>query len=358
MKRAVLCVPNPQDYIDQLVNYSIMIINPVTPLDRLQYLLNNSDYSLRITPAGYDERDGSDYPNEKIFWYTSGTTGDSKFYSFTQEQIDHSANTVINAYNLTENDRYVSIMGLWHAHGAGFYWAAKHAGCEMNFLSVKELRNLPKFSPTFITAFPNLLKAATNLKLDSNLRFLRTAGAPLPDSMYLELKQKFSIPIIQAMGMTETIGHCFTNPLHGEQRIGTIGLPSGIEAKIDNSKLSVRGVYTNNWIETGDLAEQDDAGYYRILGRYKDQINVNGIKLNPISLETQLLTAVTSIEDCVIFGTDTVKCLYTGNCNASDISTFLTSLGAHCRPKLLQHVDVIPLSPSGKVSRTYLETLF
>jgi hypothetical protein len=165
MKRAVLCVPNPQDYIDQLVNYSIMIINPVTPLDRLQYLLNNSDYSLRITPAGYDERDGSDYPNEKIFWYTSGTTGDSKFYSFTQEQIDHSANTVINAYNLTENDRYVSIMGLWHAHGAGFYWAAKHAGCEMNFLSVVIDITLPSAEES-----PLLEGTTTNVSSSAGMR--------------------------------------------------------------------------------------------------------------------------------------------------------------------------------------------
>ena len=88
MKRAVLCVYNPQDYIDQLQDYSIMIINPDSPESRNQYLLTKSDYSLLITANGEQHRNGQNYPNERLFWYTSGTTGDSKFCSFTQEQID------------------------------------------------------------------------------------------------------------------------------------------------------------------------------------------------------------------------------------------------------------------------------
>ena len=88
MKRAVLCVANPQDYINELNDYSIMIINPDSAESRRKYLLDNSDYSLLITDQGTSFRNGQDYANERVLWYTSGTTGDSKFCSFTQNQID------------------------------------------------------------------------------------------------------------------------------------------------------------------------------------------------------------------------------------------------------------------------------
>ena len=76
MKRAVICTNNPQDYIDQVVDYSVMIVDPRASDSRKNYLLDNADWSLLITDQGHYYRDGQDYPNEKLLWYTSGTTGD------------------------------------------------------------------------------------------------------------------------------------------------------------------------------------------------------------------------------------------------------------------------------------------
>jgi acyl-CoA synthetase (AMP-forming)/AMP-acid ligase II len=360
MKRAVLCVPNPQDYIPQLDNYSIMIINPDAPLARNQYLLDNSDWSLLITADGEKYRDGADYPNERVLWYTSGTTGDSKFCSFSQRQLNHMAETIVRDYSLTENDRYVSVMSLWHAHGQGFYWATQLAGCETNYVSVKNLRTWPDYSPTFITAIPDVLQTAAQLKFDRNLRFIRSASAPMPDRLYTALQDQFSVPVLEAFGMTEAMSHCFTNPLYGEQRIGTVGLPSGIEAIIDNGHLLIRGptLDRTQWFDTGDLAEQDSAGYYRILGRSRDQINVRGVKLNPASLEQQLLENIAGIAQVAVFGSDSVKCVYVGSASNSEVQEFLISLAPYCRATVLQSVDTIPLTPAGKVSRSLLNTLF
>ena len=316
MKRAVICVTHPERYISKLPEYSIMIINPDAMPTRRQYLLENSDWSLLITNTEIKTRDGGDYPNERLFWYTSGTTGDSKFCSFTQLQVDNLANTIRTAYKLTDNDRYVSIMPLWHAHGQGVYWAAQQAGCEINFLKVKDIRSMPEYHPTFITAIPDVLNVVADLKFDG-LRFIRSASAPLPNKLYKHLLDQHGVPIIEAFGMTEALSHCFTNPLEGEQRIGTIGLPSGITARINNNgHLFIQGlnVYVNDWFDTGDLAEQDERGYYKILGRSNDQINIRGVKINPASLEKQLLESISGLQECVVFGTDTVKCLYVGNC--------------------------------------------
>ena len=140
----------------------------------------------------------------------------------------------------------------------------------------------------------------------------------------------------------------------------TVGLPNGVEARIDQGRLFIKGptVFVNDWYDTGDLAEQDPAGYYKIIGRSRDQINVRGIKVNPASLEQQLLAAVLGVTECAVFGTHSVKCIYVGSATADEIIAFLTKLGSYCRPTLVQSMASIPLSPSGKVSRTFLNSLY
>lgn len=359
MKRAVICTQCPQDIIPQLDDYSIMIIDPRASQQRRDYLLAQSDYSLLITDQGEQYRTGGDYANERLLWYTSGTTGDSKFCSFSQDQVDTLAKTICDAYELDANDRYVSVMSLSHAHGQGFYWAAKRAGCQIDFLSLDRIRHLADYAPTFVTAIPGLLKIIANIKLN-NLRFIRSASAPLPDALYHHLASGFGVPVIEAFGMTEALSHCFTNPLRGPQHLGTVGLPSGIEAMISDQRLMIRGpcVYHTGWFDTGDLAEQDPNGYYRIIGRHRDQINVNGYKLNPASIENQLLNRLPQIGSCVIYGSHNVKCLYTGACDTDHIQRELVAINRHCRAVLIQQVDEIPMAPSGKISRTWLEQTY
>ena len=358
MKRAVLCVPNPHDYIDQLDAYSIMIINPTAPEARKQYLLAHSDWSLKITSTDQECRAGGDYADERLFWYTSGTTGDSKFYSFSQSQLDIMAKTIVTAYDITANDRYVGIMPLWHAHGQGFYWATKLAKCQTTFLPISEIKRMSDHAPTFITAVPDVLRVVTNFKFQ-DLRFIRSASAPLPDQLYLHLKTS-GVPVIEAFGMTEALSHCFTNPLHGEQRMGTVGLPDGIEASTQDGHLLIRGpaVFESGWYDTGDLAQQDSAGYYEILGRSKDQINVKGYKINPLSVEKQLKNLIGDLGDCVVFGNTAVKLLYTGPAQKETIIKNLKLIHPACRPVFIQYCEQLPVGPSGKISRSWLNCTF
>jgi acyl-coenzyme A synthetase/AMP-(fatty) acid ligase len=224
---------------------------------------------------------------------------------------------------------------------------------------MKEINTMPATNPTFITAIPDVLNVIARHSFD-NLRFIRSASAPLSNDLYTMLSDRFGVPVIEAFGMTEAMSHCFTNPLDGPQRMGTVGLPDGIEAKLDAGHLFIRGynVAYSGWYDTGDLAEVDELGYYRILGRSRDQINVKGSKLNPVSLERQLLESVSGLEQVVIFGTDQVKCIYTGNCDRELIRTKLLSFGKHCKPTVLESVDVIPVTTGGKISRVLLNSLY
>jgi len=336
-----------------------MVVNPDAPGLRYDYLLGASDYSLLITDHSVSERDGGDYGNEKVFWYTSGTTGDSKFYGFSSEQVDRMAQTICDTYDINHNDRYFGVMPLWHAHGQGFYWATKRARCETRFGSIKDHKDIQCFQPTFITAIPDIVKFLQKLDL-VNLRFVRTASSAMPAYLFKELQCRWDVPVIEAFGMTEALSHCFTNPLHGEQRIGTVGLPDGVTAEIRNQHLWIRGPCTvdSDWVDTGDLAEQDSKGYYRILGRHRDQINVRGIKINPLSIENQLHDQFKDLQQCVIFGTQGLKCLIVGDTDLDQVAKFLRSLGHHCTPVLLEKVDEIPTNSSGKISRNMLAGLF
>ena len=358
-QRAVICVPDPWNYLEQYKEYSLMVINPQVSADRFKYLTDAADWSVLITATEQQVRSGGNYHNEKLFWYTSGTTGDSKFYSVSQEKIDHVCSRLIADYNINSNDRYVSVMPLWHAHGQMFYWLAKKVGFQIDFVPMAKIAQVKNYNPTFISAIPDALRILSKFKFD-NLRFVRSASSALPDTIYQQLTHSFGVPIIEAFGMTESTSHCFTNPLNGEQRVGTIGLPSGVEAKIKDQRLWIRGpaVTSDDWFDTGDLAETDQHGYYKILGRADDIINVRGYKINPLSIEQQVLKAFSQVTECAVFGTTTLKCLYAGDVNTNTISNFLSNLGSHCRPTLIQQVEKIPVNGMGKVSRTMLSQEF
>jgi len=360
MRRAVISSRRPWDWLPQLDDYSVMIVDPDSPPSRYQYLLSQSDYSLLITDTGHQERNGKDYNDEKLCLYTSGTTGDSKFYSFSQQQLDRICDVMIKSYRITANDRYFGCMPMWHAHGQTWYWVTQRVGCARHFGNIGDVRQIESFQPTFLSGIPKLLKVCQRLDLKC-LRFLRSASVAMPQQIHEQLLQRFQVPVIEAFGITEAISHCFTNPLDGPHKIGTVGKADGVEARVDqNQHLWIKGpsAYTPDWFDTGDLASVDQDGYYTILGRHIDQINVHGVKINPLSIENQLMNHFQQIEECAVFGSNTLKCVYQGDVTANDINDFLLTLGSHCRPKLLQQVDAIPKNGSGKISRQNLENLY
>ena len=360
MKRVVLAVPDPWNYLDQFPKFSMAIINPDAAAERKQYLLDNLDWSLLVTPEGEQHRNGGNYDGEQIVMYTSGTTGDSKFFSYTNKQVQHVVDNVIASYEFTANDRFLSIMPLWHGHGHILNLAAHKVGMEVHHIRPPDLKRQVNFSPTWISAIPDLLRIMARTQKFPDLRFVRSASVALPNQVFNDLKISFSAPVIESFGMSEACSHCFTNPLHGEQRIGTIGLPDGIDAEIRNDNLWLRGpqCYTTDWFDTGDLVEQDSAGYYKILGRNIDRLILHGIKLDPLSIENKVYNQLSDVKEIVVFGEDRMMCVYTGTATPTQVRQTLTSIDRLCNPRFLQQVDEIPKNNAGKVSRTLLKDLY
>ena len=137
-------------------------------------------------------------------------------------------------------------------------------------------------------------------------------------------------------------------------------MPDGVEAKIVDNNLYIKGdtVVEKGWFKTMDLALQDEAGYYKILGRADDRINVNGYKLDPLSIENMLFEKLPDLEECAVFGRDSIKCVYVGPYSKQQVKEVLCSINKHSNPKKLEKLQSIPKNTAGKISRTFLNQLF
>lgn len=135
---------------------------------------------------------------------------------------------------------------------------------------------------------------------------------------------------MEGYGLTEAspVTHC--NPVLGERRAGTVGLPfPSTEARVmelesrmrevppgEVGELAVRGpqvmsgywqqpeetaqVLREGWLFTGDLARQDADGYFSIVDRLKDLILVGGMNVYPREIEEVLLTHPAVAEAAVV----------------------------------------------------------
>ena len=114
--------------------------------------------------------------------------------------------------------------------------------------------------PTIVAYLLNATKPRTTA-ISSALKFCRSASAALPADHHRAFEARFGIGIIETMGMTETAAPVFSNPYETDRRrVGSIGLPSGGEAKIVD--LDGRECAAN---ETGELVLRGEQRDERLL---------------------------------------------------------------------------------------------
>ena len=162
-------------------------------------------------------------------------------------------------------------------------------------------------------------KVLRGLGLDQ-CRFAAGGAAPMPLSL-LDWYARLGLPIMEAYGMTENLGNSHLT-VPGQNQRGTVGVPyDGVEARIDpaSGELQVRGpavmlgyykdpeltaqtISADGWLHTGDKAEVDADGCYRITGRVKDLFKSSkGKYVAPAPIE-HWLGADTLVEACIVTG--------------------------------------------------------
>ncbi len=253
--------------------------------------------------------------------YSSGTTGKPKGIILTHDNLYENTRTVVNAWGFTEDDVLLHALPIFHVHGlfvalgcvllsgAGMRWLPA-------FDAGKVIRLLPECTsmmgvPTYYTR----LLAAENFTRETaaHIRLFISGSAPLLEETFYEFEDRTGHRILERYGTSETNMNT-SNPLDGERKPGTVGLPlPGVEVCITDDagsvlpsgeigNLQVRGsnMFREYWkmpektadefsedgfFNTGDKGVIDKDGYISIVGRSKDMIISGGLNIYPVEIE-------------------------------------------------------------------------
>jgi fatty-acyl-CoA synthase len=278
--------------------------------------------------------------------YTSGTTGNPKgvVYSHRSTYLHSLAQCAASVFALTENDRILPIVPMFHANAWGLPYGGWMAGSDFimpsRFLQAEALCRLimaerPTFSGAVPTIWNEVLRYAENNPVDlSSLRMVICGGSAVPRSLMERFQQRFGVKIIQAWGMTETSplaaiayppkGCCAEELMDWRSKTGRI--KPGVELRLMDAEttlpwdgeavgeIEVRGPWItaayygddtpekfhDGWLRTGDVGTVDPKGFIQITDRAKDVIKSGGEWISTVELETTLMAHPDVIEAAVI----------------------------------------------------------
>jgi len=270
--------------------------------------------------------------------YTSGTTGNPKgvVYSHRSTFLHSMAACGGTTFGLTERDRILPIVPMFHANAWGLPYAGWMAGSDFvmpnRFLQGEPLvRLIMAEKPTVSGAVPtvwNDILAYADKNKDSidltSLRLVPCGGSAVPRSLMEAFDERHGVRIVQAWGMTETspIAAVATPPktIPAEEemdwRVKTGRVVAGVELRItadDGSvlpwdgeavgEIEVRGPWItgsyykdddpekfhDGWLRTGDVGCVSPEGFIQITDRAKDVIKSGGEWISSVELEGTLM---------------------------------------------------------------------
>ncbi len=337
-----------------------------------------------------------------LLLHTSATTGRAKVVAISHAKLYAMAANSTEALGLTANDRFLSMMPLFHLQGllssVEQLMACGSVVCAGNYAPGSFRAWMGEFHPTWYTAGPALHRAILaearedpTVLWRSPLRFARSIGAALPPAVLAELEEALAAPVLEGYGLTEA-GPVTSNPLPpGVRKTGSAGVklgvdvsiideagnvqtpgatgeivvrgPSVIEAYRDDPEAT-RGAFRDGWLRTGDLGYFDSDGYLFVVGRVKEMINRGGEKILPGEID-HVLQEHPAVMDAAAFsiphptlGEDVAAAvvLRSGSVpKASELRQFAaTRLAPFKVPHRIMVLDAIPKSPTGKPQRGLL----
>jgi acyl-CoA synthetase (AMP-forming)/AMP-acid ligase II len=358
-------------------------------------------FELSGSPLGAAIRPGPAKPEDvALILHTSGTTSRPKIVPLHHANIWTSARNIAASVELSENDRALNVMPLFHIHGliAGLSAPLSRGGavfCTPGFNALKFFAEMEEAKPTWYTAVPTmhqtiLTRAGRHKELIARhpLRFVRSSSSSLPPTVIGELEAAFKCPVIEAYGMTEATHQMASNPLNGVRKPGSVGVPAGPEIAImdeagllmspgETGEVVIRGenvtaAYENNpkangeafvdgWFRTGDQGVIDADGYLTLTGRLKEIINRGGEKISPREVDEALmdhpavLQAVAFAVPHPMLGEDVgaAVVLREGlSATEQELGAFLSErLAAYKTPRKILFLAEIPKGATGKLQR-------
>ncbi len=336
--------------------------------------------------------------------FTSGTTGAPKGATLSHRNILNNGYFVGETLRLTSRDRLCLCVPLYHCFGLvmGVLGALTHGACVVlageGFDPAVTLDTVSQEKCTVLYGVPTMFVAlleeqARSARDTTSLRTGIMAGAPCPEAVMRDVMQVLGMPEVTiCYGMTETSPVSFQSQIDDPValRVETVGrvhphvevkvvdpageaVPRGQPGQLLTRGYSVMLGYWNDpqrtrdsidqdgWMQTGDLATLDDAGYCRIVGRLKDMLIRGGENIYPREIEEFLFTHK-DVAEVQVFGVPDPRygeevCawirLKPGHAaTAESVREWCRGRISHYKvPRYIEFVEAFPMTITGKVQK-------
>ncbi len=349
-----------------------------------------------------------DMDDVAVLQYTGGTTGVSKAAMLTHRNLSVNVqqygawNTLANRFG---EEVVLTALPLFHVFGMTccMNWGIANGALLVLLPNPRDVaavvQSVARHRVTLFPGVPNLYNALNNYpgieRLDvRSVKVCLSGSAPIAPDVLERFESLTGARIIEGFGMSESSPVTHANPVQGERRIGSIGLPfPDTDCRIvdvdqgtrdlapgEEGELVVRGPqvmkgYWNRadetartlregWLFTGDLATMSPDGYFKIVGRKKDMINCSGLKVYPDEVDAVLVSHAAILESATIGVPDptrgeTVKSfvvLKPGHrLTAGEVQAFCREgLAPYKVPREVEFLDELPKSSVLKVLRREL----
>ncbi len=260
--------------------------------------------------------------NAGLILFSSGSTGKPK-------AMIHNLDNLINSYKDKKAKSMNMLVFLMFDHigGLNTLFNALCMGACLIIPKNRDAKNICELiekykimvlpsSPTFLNL---ILISGENKNYDlSSLRMITYGTESMPESLLLKLKESFpKVKFLQTFGTSET-GISTTSSKSSDSLYMKIEDANQEYKIVDNelwlrSKTQVLGYLnasmdsftSDGWFKTGDLVEELEDGYLKIIGRSKEVINVGGQKVLPAEVESVILS-MDEIDDCMVYSESNV----------------------------------------------------
>jgi acyl-CoA synthetase (AMP-forming)/AMP-acid ligase II len=345
-----------------------------------------------------------------VIYFSSGTTGFPKAILHKHRSLMHAATVEQKHHGQTHDDVFLCIPPLYHT-GAKMHWFGSFmvGGKAILLTGTKPKVILDAVSKEKCTIVWLLVPWAQDIleALDSGAlkkedfelkqwRLMHIGAQPVPPSLIRKWKEYFPEHQYDTnYGLSESIGPgCVHLGVENIHKVGAIGVPGyGWEAKIVDEdgkeveqgtvgELCVKGngvmsCYYNDekataatlkdgWLFTGDMARQDEDGFYFLVDRKKDVIISGGENIYPVQIE-DFMRNYEPIHDIAVIGMPDKRLgeiaaaiieLKDGfTCTEEDINEFAKGLPRYKRPRKVIFAD-IPRNPTGKIEKPKLRETY
>ena len=315
-------------YLTGVKKLIVPLIRPKNPVSHHAKVMNfNTEVAKQPTDLAFADSTGD---RVAAYFHTGGTTGMPKVAQHRYSGIVYNG-WLGNKLLFDENDVMMVPLPMFHVFAAIVAMGSCLAsGAHIIFPTPQGYRGdgvfdnfwklIERYKATFMITVPTAMSALMQRKVDADISSLEVAfcgSAPLPLELYRRFEEAAGVNICEGYGLTEATCLVSINPVDGEKKVGSIGVPfpycsvritndDGTDCGADevgeicvlNPGVTPGGTYTEaakneglyhgEHLRTGDLGRIDEDGYVWITGRAKDLIIRGGHNIDPAEIEEAL----------------------------------------------------------------------